>query len=457
MDRWPQHLEHHAFRLLPTRWQARLRAAHAGNKAAIRGMVWLTFFVLVAKGVAALKEVAVAYRFGTSAMLEGYLLVFNLATWPASVSMSVMHFVLVPALVRVQHAAPDGGHAWQRQVTTWVWGASVLAGLAVATFLPSLIRSGWLGLTEAGRQAALETLPAMGIVTTLGVVGGWHACQLMSRQRHVNTFLESMPALAILGIVLVAPMAAVDSLLWGTLLGFALQAALLMAIVRAGGMPVAPAASVSRPLDRALLTNFNVLLAAQALMGVGSVIDQIVLAHLPAGELATFGYANRVMALMLTLTSTVVGRALLPVLAGLSPQEGYVVARRWAWLFFGLGMLGMLIVMVSALPMVQLLFQRGAYTAEDAETTASVLAWMVLQLPLYVVNIVWSQWALSRPGHAQAFWWAAVASLLVKWGVVALLIVILNWTANAVALGVAASAAGYFVVLYRFVWKDVCR
>lgn len=431
---------------LPQSWQSRLRAAHAGHKATVRAMFWLPIFVLAAKGIAAAKEVAVAYRFGTAEVLEGYLLAFNLASWPIGLLYSLMHFVLVPALVR-QQRAPDGGRAWQRQVTAWVWLAALAAAGLVAVLLPALIRNGLLGLTSAGRQAALTAIPVLAGVTALGVVASWHACQLMSRQRHANTFLEAMPAVGILLAVLLIPSAIVDSLLWGTLAGFLAQWVLLMGIVRANRMPVLPAVTAPWPIDGTLGENARWLLAAQLMMGVGGIIDQILLAHLPAGALAIFGYANRVMALVLTLTATVTGRALLPVLAGLNAADAYAVARRWAGWLFAVGVAGAGCIAASAPLVTAFLFERGAFTPDDTAQTARLLMGMAWQLPFYLVGTVWLQWLLTRPHHGPVLWRAAACSVAAKLVVMLGLMGLAGWQAGAVVAGLVAATVAYLVPL----------
>ncbi|MFC6920912.1 lipid II flippase MurJ [Meiothermus taiwanensis] len=441
-------MEEALLRWLPDSWRLRLRSIHAGHKAVLRGMVWLSVFVLAAKGIAALKEIAVAYRFGTSEVLEGYLLVFNLATWPAGLLFVVMHFSLVPALVHKQ-SAPDSGRAWQRRVAAWVWLVGLLAGGLVVVILPPLIQSGLLGLTPEGRQAALAAVPWLAPAATLGVVAGWHACQLMSRQQHVNTFLEAVPAVGVLLAVLLVPMATIDVLLWGTLAGFLAHWALLILIARVSGFPVVPKVTTTWPFDRALSVNAGWLLAGQLLMGVGGVIDQIILAHMPAGALATFSYANRVMALVLTLTATVAGRALLPVLPGLSAEGAYTVARRWAVWFFALGVFGSAFIAATAPIIIELLFQRGAFTADDTTQTASLLMGMALQLPFYLVGTVWVQWLLTRPDHGRTLWWAAVYSVVAKLAVTLGLIVLAGWQAQAVVAGLVAASVVYLVSLVR--------
>lgn len=433
---------------LPLPWQARLRAAHSGHKAVVRGIAWLALFALLAKGIAAVKEVAVAYRFGTAEVLEGYLLAFNLASWPISLLYALMHFVLVPALVR-QQSTPDGGRAWQRQVTAWVWLAALAAAGLVAALLPALIRNGLLGLTPAGRQAALTALPVMAVVTAMGTVASWHACQLMSRQRHAYTFLEAMPAAGILVAVLLIPAAVLDSLLWGTLAGFLAQWVLLMGIVRASRMSVLPTFTAPWPIDRTLGENARWLLGAQLMMGIGGIVDQIILAHLPAGALATYGYANRVMALALTLTATVTGRALLPVLAGLSAPDAYTVARRWAGWLFAAGMMGAVCVTVSAPFVTALLFERGAFTSDDTTQTARLLIGMAWQLPFWLVGTVWLQWLLTRPRHGAVLWKAAVTSVVAKLAVTVGLITLAGWQAGAVVAGLVAAAVAYLLPLRK--------
>ncbi|TSE18163.1 hypothetical protein Talka_02331 [Tepidimonas alkaliphilus] len=132
---------------------------------------------------------AVAYRYGTSATVEGYLLVFNLLSWPVSLLFGVMSAVFIPRLVALQWDDPQGAALWQRPVTTWVWLLGAGLGIGVAVGFSPLLATGWLGLETEALRAAQAVLPWLAWMVTLDVVVGWHACQLMSRQRHANTFL----------------------------------------------------------------------------------------------------------------------------------------------------------------------------------------------------------------------------------------------------------------------------
>lgn len=455
MSSWPKSLERWLIGVLPATLQQRLGQAHATNKAIVRGMIWLGLFVLAAKGVAAAKEVAVAWRYGTSGVLEGYLLVFTLASWPISLFAAATRFVLVPTLVRLRQEDAAASSQWQRQITAWVWTMAVGITILTAIALSVLLETGWLGLTSAGRAAARDALPWMAAMVGLGMVAAWHACQLMSVQRHANTFLEAMPALAILIAVVLWPGSGMPPLLWGTVMGFAAQAVLVAWAVHVAGMPVAPGSLSGRPFSLSMRATAYWLLAAQGLMAAAGVLDQIILAHLPTGSLAAYAYANRLMALVLSLSSLVLGRAMLPVLAAVAnADETYSLARGWAKRMCWAGVAGAVFMVLLAYPAVELLFERGAFTSQDTAAVAELLVLLALQLPLYLVGTVWVQWALTRPEHAPALWWAAVASVLTKLLIMLSLIALLDWGASAVALALTASTIAYWWVLKRFVRRD---
>lgn len=452
-------LEAWLVKLLPSPLHARLRAAHTANKAILRSAFWLALFVLAAKLVAAGKEMAVAYRYGTSATVEGYLFVFNLLSWPVSLVFGVMSAVLIPRLVALQREDPEGAIHWQRQVTTWVWLLAVALGVGTAVSFPPLLATGWLGLEVTAQEAGQAVLPWLAGMVTLGILASWHACQLMSRQRHANTFLESMPALAIAVAVLAWPTSAdVSPLLWGTLTGFALQAVLLLVAVRLAGAPAGPAWPPTWPMHRVIVGRMGWLLAGQFAIGAAGVVDQILLAHMPSGNLAAYSYANRVMALALTLSATVIGRALLPVLAAeADAQLRLELTRRWAWPLFWLCAIAAGVLSVLAEPTVELLFERGMFLPEDVRQTAWLLQLLVWQLPFYVVGLVWVQFFFTTDRGVEVIFKATFLAVFSKLLVVLFLVFGFGVGPESVCMGQVVVVAVSFFVLFLECRAKPCR
>jgi peptidoglycan biosynthesis protein MviN/MurJ (putative lipid II flippase) len=120
------------------------------------------------------------------------------------------------------------------------------------------------------------------------------------------------------------------------------------------------------------------------------------------------------MALVLGLTSVVVGRAMLPVFASVGDLGvSFALAQRWAWRFGVLGALCAAALVMTAEWAVMLLFERGAFTANDTQEVAQVLRVLALQLPFYLFGIVLVQW-LGAAGKAFWLFMAAVVGFLAK-------------------------------------------
>jgi putative peptidoglycan lipid II flippase len=156
------------------------------------------------------------------------------------------------------------------------------------------------------------------------------------------------------------------------------------------------------------------MLLAQIIVTSTELLDQFFALRMGEGVLARFSYAQRIMALVLGLTSVVLGRAMLPVFASVGDlRASFALAQRWAWRFGVLGTLCAVAVVLTAEWAVMLLFERGAFTAKDTQEVAQILRVLALQLPFYLFGIVLVQW-LGAAGKAPWLLIAAVMGLLAK-------------------------------------------
>src|SRR5688572_19793035 len=72
-----------------------------------RSMAWIALVGFMGKIAGAIKEVAIAARFGTSEVVDAYVLVMSLNAWPLAVWFSVLTVVIVPLAARISSEAPD--------------------------------------------------------------------------------------------------------------------------------------------------------------------------------------------------------------------------------------------------------------------------------------------------------------------------------------------------------------
>jgi peptidoglycan biosynthesis protein MviN/MurJ (putative lipid II flippase) len=112
-----------------------------------------------------------------------------------------------------------------------------------------------------------------------------------------------------------------------------------------------------------------------------------------------------------------VGRAALPVLADIQSRGDRARARatalKWSVMMLGGGALVTLIGWVAAPWGVGLLFERGAFTAEDTIRVAQVLRWGLLQMPFYFGVLILVQ-LLASQNRYRIMAAIAVANFAVK-------------------------------------------
>ncbi len=376
------------------------------DRTIVRGIVWGTLFVLAAKFAGALKEMVVAWRFGIGSEIDAYLFVFNWATWPLAVWFAAVSAVVVPLFAKLRAERPA---AELMQMQRELFGGSLLLGLllggAVAVLLHALVAMPQLGLPDStAAQAAAIATPMAGLAA-LGVPICLLSAWMIAEQRYANTMFEGVPALTIALLLSTGLVVGLDGLVLATLAGFALHLIALLVALGSRGALAGPRLLLRSPHWAGLYRGIGVALATNALLAAVVPIDQWFAAGLPSGSVATFGYANRVLALVIGIGVTAVARATLPVFSATRFALGdalWRVACRWAALLLLAGIVAAVVGWWSAEGVVTLLYERGAFGQQDSQAVSLVLRHGLLQLPFYFGAVV-----LQSMFSAQA-WYGAL-------------------------------------------------
>lgn len=377
----------------------------------LRAMLSVSLFVTITKFIGAAKEMAIAAVYGTSVVVDAYGFLTTLLNWPGAVLSSVMFWVYVPYLVRLKPHTADEAAAFKREIlgTTLLVGG-VVALVAGCTMFSALSR----GVTDLPPQtvsmAKVMLLPIV-LAASFGFIEAFLAANVMAQHRQTNTLLEGVPALCILVLVLALPWRSPVQLAWATLAGVVVQLVLLMLVQPAGERLPRPVLSWRSPAWRGLMQGFGIVLLGQALDSATSVADQIMVAPLGPGAIATLGYASRVVSLLVGLGATAISRALLPTLSELGTL-GHARARRVASRWMVALFLAGIAVGVAAWGVapwgIRLLFQRGAFTAEDTAGVVQAFRCGVLQLPFYFAGIVVAQLIASANDYRKFLYIGAI-------------------------------------------------
>lgn len=381
----------------------KLGSIHPDHQRIFKGAFRVAVFLLLGKAAGAIKEMAVAYRYGVSDAVDAYQFTMTMASWLPVTIVGVLSVVLIPVLVRLRRADVAERNQFISELQGWVAAAGIALALLTWFAWPHVLGMLGQGLSARVGDMTGQLLVAFAPVSALLLIAGISAARLRAQERHVNTLLDSVPAVATLAWVMLAASAdGVGPLLWGTLVGYAIQTIWLawLAARADGGFWGAPRFSLQSPHWPELLSAAGVMLIGQVAMSFVGPLDQYAAANLGANANATLGYASRLLSLLLGIGAVSVGRAALPVLADVQARgdtgRARAMALKWSVLMVAAGGVAVAVGWVLAPWGVSVLFQRGAFTAENTQAVAHVLRWGLLQLPFYFGVLILVQLLASQ-------------------------------------------------------------
>ncbi|MCC6597979.1 MAG: murein biosynthesis integral membrane protein MurJ [Alphaproteobacteria bacterium] len=176
---------------------------------------------------------------------------------------------------------------------------------------------------------------------------------------------------------------------WGVLVAGVLQFALLLLTARLWiGFRLRLVRPQITPRVKRLFRLMGPGVVGAGVVQINLFADMIIGSFLPTGSISYLYYADRLNQLPLSTVGIAVGTALLPMLSRAVAAGKHEVARhlfsRALEITLFLGLPAALALVLLAHPIIAVLFQRGAFSAEAAQATAFVLQGYVIGLPAYI-------------------------------------------------------------------------
>src|SRR5215469_6020723 len=179
------------------------------------------------------------------------------------------------------------------------------------------------------------------------------------------------------------------ALSWGVSASGVAQLGLLMWALRRAGMALRLPRPRLTPQIRVLLRRMLPGLIGAGVTQLNLAVDVIIASLLPAGTVSLLYYADRVQQLPLGVIGTAVGTALLPLLSrqarGGEAEAALGTLNRAIEYALLLTLPAAVALIVSAWPVMSVLFGRGAFDAESVRLSSQSLAAYALGLPAFVL------------------------------------------------------------------------
>jgi len=366
---------------------------------------------LAVKLVAAAKEIVVAYQFGTSDGLDAFLIAFLLPQLAINLIAGSFNAALIPTYIQVREQ--EGRREAQRLLSgIMVLSVSFLVGLSVvlaltASYILPLVASGFsaekLAVARSLYYGLLATLVLSGLATTWGAV-------LNAENRFALPAAVPMVTSIITMIVVLVTVSYWGSyaLVVGTVGGALIEVGVMGWALAREGVSLIPRWCGISPAVKQVLGQYAPMIGAAFLMGGISVVSQSMAAMLDPGSVSALAYGSKLTNLLLGIGATAVSTAVLPHFSRLVAVADWDGLRRTIAVYTRL--LFMITIPITAAliyfsePVVAILFQRGAFTEADTSTVAPVQAMYLLQVPVYVVGMLFVRLVTALKANHVMMW-----------------------------------------------------
>ncbi len=353
----------------------------------VRGFAHIGTGTLVSRVSGFAREVVTAALFGAGTSMDIFVAAFTIPNLLCRIlGETTVESAFMP-LFRGLHARGETKRAWRLASRTLVnltmaLVVVVLVGIAVA---PLLVRVVAHGFTDEVAEAAVFMTRLMfpfGLFIGLAALMG--AVLLSFRRYRVYSLAPVLLNVSIIASVLVLSgrlsyVSLAVGVLVGGVLQFLVQLPFVSRLAAADGQPLLRRGAGLEDKDvRHVATLSGPVVVAAAIQRVGVVVDRTIASFLVPGSISSLYYSFRLVHLPYAILALAAGRAVAPLLA-----EQHALGKHGEFketLLSGLRMnLTFLtpVVLLSvylARPIVGVVYQRGAFDANDLSMTASALA-----------------------------------------------------------------------------------
>ncbi len=393
-------------------WQER-----SVNRRIFAAMVTVGGVTTLVKIAAAAKEMAVAYQFGTSDELDAFLIALLLPAFAVTLIGGSLNGALIPTYIQVREQ--EGQPAAQRMLSSimvvsigFLVVLSIILALTASYFLP-LIASGFsaekMAVTLSLYYGLLSTLVLSGVATTWGAILNAENRFALAAAAPVATSIATMCV-----VIVMAKYWGSYALVVGIVGGALIEAGVVgWGLIRAGVSLVPRWCGIS-PAIKQVLQQYAPMVAAAFLMSGTSLVSQSMAAMLGPGDVSALSYGNKITSLIIGIVALTVSSAVMPHFSRMVAMEDWSGLRH-TLLTYSRWLLACTLPVTVALiyysePVVAFVFQRGAFVAEDTQLVGQIQAMYLLQVPLYVVSMLFAR-LISALKEIKWFMWGNAINL----------------------------------------------
>ena len=427
------------------------------NRRIFRAAASVTAAGILVKLVATLKEVSVAGVYGRSDAMDAFLTAALIPGLLINLISESMNQALVPTLIRVRER--EGHESAQRllsSATLWMCillaAASAAMAITARGFFPLIASHFPTAKLELSLRIFYALLP---VVLLTGIATNCTAV--------LNTFDRfAWPAMApvtisaaiILGVLTLGDRLGIWAMVYATLAGALIHAALMAWMMEAHGYRMRLRWYGMTEATREVAHQYGPVLLSGVVASGGLLVDQAMAAMLPAGSVSALVYANRFVSVVLTLLAGAISTAVTPYFSEMVAQRDWGACRQtlrtWVRLTALVSAPVALTLIIGSRMLIRVAFQRGAFGPHDAAVVAPVLAMYAIQIPFFVSSRVFYRFLVAMR-RTDLILYCGVINLILD---IVLNLILMHWFGVA---GIALATSLWTISTFFFLWYWAAR
>lgn len=369
--------------------------AFSSQKKIFSASVIIMIISLGVKVVSTVKEMVVASHFGVSPQLDAFLVAYIIPSFLVSLFSGSLNSALIPTYVHVKHI--DGDKEANKlflgveTLTSILLLAIVLLLYLITPILFNLVfqtvKSGTLLLTQ---HLFLILLP---FTFLAGIETLWKGVINANESFTVTVLVPLItPSVNILAIMLFPESVGIYAYAISFIMGFVVEIFIMGIVLIKHKIPIIPKRWIWNQWVKQVLYQYLPMLSGALLMSSTTLVDRAMASSLGAGSISILNYSTKIVSVIVGVASMAFGTVVLPYFSKLVSRQEWSEIRKsyrfWSFAFMAFSIPMTLLLIIFSKPIVELLFQRGNFSASDASKVSLTQIGLVLQMPFYLLGIL---------------------------------------------------------------------
>ncbi len=403
----------------------------------------------LSKVLAVLKELAIAYKFGTAPELDAFLVALTIPFLVLTVIAGSFNSALIPTYIKVREK--EGFGAAQQLfsgATIWSMGLLMLTTLIVLVTSPiylPLIAKGFSPEKLALTYNLLWLLSPLILLS--GICNIWGAVLNAGEQFALVALIPMTTSVVTVIFLFGFTSWGVYTLVAGIVVGQFVEMVSIGVTLHRQGISLIPKWHGFTTYLNEVASQYIPTIAGAFLMTSTDLVDRSMAAMLPSGSVAALNYGNRAISLPIIIASTAVSAAVMPYFSKLVASEDWKSVRQslqhYLILIFAASVPLTAAIFFFSEPIVYFLLQRGSFTANDAKVVAQIQSCFAIQIPFYIACMLVVR-LISAMRNNQVLIWGSAGNLLIN---IVLNYVFMQWWGVA---GIALSTSCVYIFSFSF-------